>query len=236
MTYKILIAAPEAEIEQFTKVLSNMDDAVHILPVQTGMEAIKAVKQYKPDAVLLSVLLKDLHSFQAAEIIELLDWETDIYFLAADRYEEELYMRGFPYISHPFNDMKIDWLLNRIKQNQKKRSIRTGKLAVQLEESIVYLDPKDIIYISKNKEIKTVTIFTKTTSYESDYTLQELEKKLQNYEFFRVHKSYIVNLAYVKELKPYFNGAYNLYLEYYMHQPVPVSRNYVKGFREKLEI
>ncbi|WP_142285629.1 LytTR family DNA-binding domain-containing protein, partial [Bacillus cereus] len=99
-----------------------------------------------------------------------------------------------------------------------------------------YILPKDIVYVSKNKENKTVSIYTTNNQYISTYTLQELENKLNAYDFLRVHKSYLINMSYVKELKPYYNGTYNLYLDRYDEQPIPVSRNYVKRLRNNIEL
>ncbi len=44
--------------------------------------------------------------------------------------------------------------------------------------------PEDIVYVSKNKENKTVSIYTTNNQYISTYTLQELENKLNAYDFF----------------------------------------------------
>ncbi|MFD3446794.1 LytTR family transcriptional regulator DNA-binding domain-containing protein [Microbacteriaceae bacterium 4G12] len=41
---------------------------------------------------------------------------------------------------------------------------------------------------------------------------------------------------YVRELKHYYNGTYNLYLEGSIGQPIPVSRNYVKRLRNTMEL
>jgi len=63
----------------------------------------------------------------------------------------------------------------------------------------------------------------------------QLEEKLQMYDFFRTHKSYLVNLQYVSELEPWFNGAYNLTLKGEGHIRIPVSRTMVKELLKRLE-
>ena len=63
-----------------------------------------------------------------------------------------------------------------------------------------------------------------------------LEQKLEPFGFFRCHKSYLVNLASITEMKTWVNGAYNLLMDDARRSCIPVSRNYVKMLRLKLEI
>ncbi|MNU10873.1 Transcriptional regulatory protein YpdB [compost metagenome] len=66
--------------------------------------------------------------------------------------------------------------------------------------------------------------------------MQELEQKLAPYGFFRCHKSYLVRLEAITELKSWVNGAYDVRMDDAVRSRVPVSRNYVKELRLKLEI
>jgi DNA-binding LytR/AlgR family response regulator len=56
------------------------------------------------------------------------------------------------------------------------------------------------------------------------------------FSFFRTHKSYLVNLDHIKELRTWFSGSYNLIMEDAEQSEVPVSRNYVKGLRNRIEL
>ena len=109
-----------------------------------------------------------------------------------------------------------------------------SKLAVQGEESIVLIDPKDILYVYR--ENRDVFIKTSNKVYSTKYTLQALEEKLEIYPFFHTHRSYLVNLNFVQELVPWFNGAYTLILNNEERSEVPVSRTYVKALKELLGI
>jgi len=111
---------------------------------------------------------------------------------------------------------------------------KISKLAVQGEESIVLIDPKDILYVYR--ENRDVFIKTSDKVYSTKYTLQTLEEKLASYSFFHAHRSYLVNLNFAKELVPWFNGAYTLVLNDEERSRVPVSRAYVKALKDILEI
>lgn len=112
------------------------------------------------------------------------------------------------------------------------KTAKVSKLAVQTEESVTLIDPKEILYVYRENR----DVFIKTTNkvYPTRYTLQVLEDKLNSYPFFRTHRSYLVNLNYVRELVPWFNGAYTLILSDEKRSEVPVSRAFVKALKDTL--
>ncbi|MCR4429814.1 MAG: LytTR family transcriptional regulator [Tepidanaerobacteraceae bacterium] len=68
------------------------------------------------------------------------------------------------------------------------------------ENEIVFLTPNEIVMICCIKN-KLAEIYTKTgETYTIKNTLKEIESKLKGCKFFRSHKSYLVNLAYVKKI------------------------------------
>ena len=64
------------------------------------------------------------------------------------------------------------------------------------------------------------------------HTLQELTERLPANQFFRSHRSYLVNIYQVKEISPYFNGAYIMKLKDKNHSEVIVSRANVKRMKQ----
>lgn len=54
--------------------------------------------------------------------------------------------------------------------------------------------------------------------------------------FFRCHKSYIVNLDKIKEVYSWFNGTYKLIIDDFEKTEVPVSRLHVKEIKSELGI
>ena len=59
---------------------------------------------------------------------------------------------------------------------------------------------------------------------------KHMEEKLQGYNFYRVHKSYLVNLDYVEELIPSYNNGYAMKMKY-LEEKIPISRTQVKNVR-----
>ncbi|AHK41554.1 Response regulator [Bacillus anthracis str. SVA11] len=237
---KILLIMEEAEerrslAEKFIENIKN----VECFEASMGTEALFIMKKHTPDFVFLNSKLMDGTGFEYVNLLREVNCYSKFIFMGEDIEESITAFRfqAFYYLLRPFREEDLQFLLYRMgKEQGEKAKSYLRKLPIEGQEGIRYIFPEDIVYVSKNKENKTVSIYTTNNQYISTYTLQELENKLNAYDFLRVHKSYLINMSYVQELKPYYNGTYNLYLDKYDEQPIPVSRNYVKRLRNKIEL
>lgn len=221
--------------EKFIENIKN----VECFEASMGTEALFIMKKHTPDFVFLNSKLMDGTGFEYANLLMEVNCYAKFIFMGEDIEESITAFRfqAFYYLLRPFREEDLQFLLYRMgKEQGEKAKSYLRKLPIEGQEGIRYIFPEDIVYVSKNKENKTVSIYTTNNQYISTYTLQELENKLNAYDFLRVHKSYLINMSYVQELKPYYNGTYNLYLDKYDEQPIPVSRNYVKRLRNKIEL
>jgi two-component system, LytTR family, response regulator LytT len=242
MKFSVLIVDDEEPArEELGYMLSEQKDIHVVHQATTGMDAIRKVKEHKPDLVFLDIDLPDIKGLQVAEILAEIHSDIKIVFVTAyDQYAIDAFkIRAFHYILKPYDEEDINLVFLQLTKQVKplpQAVFHTPKLAIEMDGGIKYLSPKDIVYISKNKEDKSVTFHTTTKTYEAQYTLLELEKKLLPHAFFRVHKSYLINLDFVLELQPFYHSTYNLHLNDKQQTIVPVSRNYVKELRTRLEI
>ena len=63
-------------------------------------------------------------------------------------------------------------------------------------------------------------------------TMNNIERKLEPQKFIRVHRSFIVKVEMIKELKPYFNGEYIIVLK--SGKEIKSSKTYKSTITEKL--
>lgn len=89
----------------------------------------------------------------------------------------------------------------------------------------------DILYFSAKSPY--INIHHKSKKYLHKETLKSLETQLDNGQFVRVHKSYIVNIFAVVSYKSRLNGDYDLTLS--DDTKLRLSRNYVQIFKSRLE-
>jgi DNA-binding LytR/AlgR family response regulator len=68
----------------------------------------------------------------------------------------------------------------------------------------------------------------------TNFTLRELEERLDPDTFFRAHKATLVNLAQVKEIVPWFGGRFKLAMRGRDDADVVVSRAQARELRQRL--
>jgi ABC-2 type transport system ATP-binding protein len=138
----------------------------------------------------------------------------------------------------------LDELCNRILtlNNGRVDSIREGgetqtgalpfKIPVKLEGRVALLNPSEILYAEASKG--RTTLKTRDSLLPSQFTLNELEERLKRSGFFRAHRSFLVNLQYVREVIPYSRNSYSLGLDVPEQTEIPLSKGAAAELRELL--
>lgn len=241
MTVRVFIVDDEQPArEELAFMLGEIPGIELIGEAATGMDAVKKAKELKPDLMFLDIQLPDLTGLQVAELLNEFDFSIQVVFLTAyDHFAIEAFkLRAFHYLLKPYDleDLTevFDNYSNMVRESQLQTAQTKNKLAIETENGITYLSPHEIYFIEKQG--REVIIHTKAAKMKALFTLTELFEKLERFSFFRTHKSYLVNLEHIKELRTWFNGSYNLIMNNQEQSEVPVSRNYVKELREKVEL
>ncbi len=82
-----------------------------------------------------------------------------------------------------------------------------------------------------------ITILTRDVEGISNYrTLEDLQANLDANRFWRVHRSYLVNINRIKEVVPWFKSTYQLRMDDRRSSEVPVSRTQTRRLRELLKL
>lgn len=240
-TIRILVVDDERYArEELIFLLREFSNVDVIGDVARGETAIVQATQLQPDVVFLDVEMPGLSGIDVANALKGLKKVPLIVFATAyPQFATEAFrIEAIDYLLKPYNPDELAQTMNRIKRRLfPEESIQTknplGKLAVEKDGEIDYILVEDILYISpKGKNAKIVT---ESNEYEVKSSLKELEHKLTNFYFFRIHKSYLVNLHYVVKLTPWFNGAYELELTG-RSEKLPVSRNYARELQKRLDL
>ncbi|WP_456272244.1 LytR/AlgR family response regulator transcription factor [Bacillus sp. AK031] len=206
----------------------------------SGENAILQALQHSPDVVFLDVEMPKMNGMEAAKsLLELKKPPLIVFATAYPQFAAEAFRyEAVDYLLKPYDEKQLAQTVARIRKlltppPAADTSKHLGKLAVEGEGEILYLDPNDILFMYREEKVSK--IITKSGEYEVKTPLKDLESRLGAYPFFRIHKGYIVNLDYVTKLTPWFNGAFQLEIEG-KSEKLAVSRNYVKALRQKLEL
>lgn len=109
-----------------------------------------------------------------------------------------------------------------------------GLIPVEYQGKTILLEEENIIYIHSSNDYT----YIKTTKdkYLSRFTLKELELRLNPDQFYRCHRSYLVNIKKAKEVIPLYNGTLILIVNDEEKSEVPVSRAQARRIRQLLGI
>lgn len=111
------------------------------------------------------------------------------------------------------------------------RILNQQLMVIKGDETYV-LDVSKIIYIETIE--RRTFVYTKDTFYETKLKLYEMEERLCESGFFRVSKSCLVHLRYIKSLKNDINRRLRLTLE--SGEQIMVSRQYADEIKRRLEV
>jgi len=205
---------------------------------EDSIEALNFFKEIKEvDILFLDINMPNLDGISLANILCNFKKKPLIIFVTAYKeYAHDAFkVEAFDYLLKPYSKERIINILNKLEERNINIKVpnKENKITLSDGEKIIVLKKEDIICV-KAQERKTEIFFNKDRSI-SNKKISELEKELIETNFFRTHRSYIVNLDKVKEIDFYFNNTYLLILEN-MEEKVPVSRSYIKEFREIMNL
>ncbi|MAN58895.1 MAG: DNA-binding response regulator [Flavobacteriaceae bacterium] len=217
---KILIVEDEMVIAaNISLQLSELGyEVTGILP--RGEEALSHVKETEPDIVLMDIQLKGaLDGIETAKIMQQ-DSHIPIIYLTANA-DEAHFKRAkethpYAFISKPFKKLDlqraIELAVERITFRQglagstnvgeKSPSVRqvllSDRIFVRHNERMVKIDIGDILYVEADRNY--CRIFSKAKEYLLVTTLKDMDEKLPDRHFMRIHRSYIINIAQIEEI------------------------------------
>ncbi len=204
---------------------------------ESGDAALLKALQLQPDVVFLDVEMPRMNGMTAAKaLVELKKSPLIVFTTAYPQFAAEAFRyHAIDYLLKPYDEEQLQETVARIMNALVGTPDKhfAGKLAIEWDGDISYVEPKDILYMYRDD--KLTKLILKNGELETKMALKELENRLLAYHFFRFHKSFLVNLEYVTRLTPWFNGAYQLQIEG-RPEMLSVSRNYVKALRQRLEL
>jgi len=214
--FKILIVEDEMIIAaNISLQLSTLGyDVTGILP--RGEEALLHIKALQPDIVLLDINLKGkLDGIETALLMQQ-DYDIPIIYLTANaddvNFNRAKATNPYAFISKPFKKLDlqraIELTINRILSANSSERISSIKnnvpfilndcIFIRHHEKMIKVDIKDILYIEAERNY--ASIYTKSKKHLLVMTLKDIDEKLPDKHFLRIHRSFIINISQIDEL------------------------------------
>ena len=253
---RTIIVDDEAPARRELEFLLTEIDAIKLIgEAQNGISALKLIKKERPDLVFLDIQMPGKSGLEVADEVKDIDSAPQIIFLTAyDQYALEAFkVNAINYILKPYQEEEVQEAIKRIQdlypgqQNLEEKitdlvdelttdttKTEVNKLPVKTARGrIKLLEYNEIIYFhTKSKKVYAVS---DQQEYEVEENLSELEEKLGT-DFFRVHRSYIVNLTKIEEVIPWFKGKYQVVMAGENNKKIPVSRSKVKTLQQIFDL
>ncbi len=179
--------------KRIKEIMAEMKIPCIIRQFRSGGELLRALESF--DIVFLDIIMQDLDGMKTAQIFREKAPDKILIFVSSSReYVFEAYdVEAFQYLVKPVGDRKLKSVLQRAVLKTKSRSQEFIIVSRERQKKKLFLD--DIYYF----EIKGRMVYAHVAEGIFTYYEQigELEDKLQDYGFFRCHKSYLINLKYV---------------------------------------
>ena len=246
MSMRVLIVDDEPLArDELAYLLGQCEGVSAIAQADSIEEALGEMLEAPVDLIFLDIHLTNESGLSLAGKINKLKKPPMIIFATAyDDYAVKAFeLNATDYVLKPFELERIQQAVKKAygqyrkqqigePETQKQKDIGLQVLPIQMDERIYMLQVPEIIAIGiENGE---TTIYTKNMTYIIHEPLSALEKKIDGHPFLRVHRAFLINLKEIKEIQPWFNHTFQLTMSNGLK--IPVSRSYMKEFKEKVGI
>lgn len=196
------------------ELLSAHPDIEVIAECKNGLEAVKAVAEHKPDLLFLDVQMPKLTGF---DVLELIGAEVPVIFVTAyDEYAMKAFeVHAVDYLLKPVGKERLAAALQRVRTRSEEKPpvpvelSAAARPAGQFAERLVVKDGTRVTLIPVAKldyaeaQDDYVALASDGKKHLKQQTIASLEAALDQKQFVRIHRSYVVNLERVTRIEPY---------------------------------
>lgn len=246
----ILVDDEQLAREELSYLLKEFPDVEVLGTGRNGLEAVKLIENLEPDVVFLDVQMPGLDGFGVIQ--KLRDKNIPLpHFILATAYDQ--------YAIEAFRWEALDYLLKPIEKERLALAVERARKAItetktpQAEGPVLKLGPQrtkllvksnnrnfivdaqDVVYATIDDGL--ITVVATSVEGESNYrTIEELQSNLDPDTFWRVHRSFLVNIHRIKEVIPWFKSSFQLRMDDKKQSEIPVSRVQTKRLRALLKL
>jgi two-component system, LytTR family, response regulator len=205
-----------------------------------GPDTIDLVRETHPDLLFLDIRMPGMDGF---DIFDALTKDAAcalpkiIFTTAYDSYAIRAFdVNAVDYLLKPFTAERLHAAVQRAREDPRRRgdatvaALSNEDAAEQFVHRIVFKSRGRILFMPVSDlrcisaEENYVRLVTESESHLLRETMSRMEEKLDPEQFLRVHRSYIVNLQFLKEIRTEKHGDMVVILDNGMK--VPMSRGY----------
>ena len=249
----VVVDDEQLACDELSYLLRDFPEIEVIATGSNGLQAVDLIEKLEPELVFLDVQMPGLDGTGVVRRLREKDIDPPhfIFVTAHDHYAVEAFrLEAMDYLLKPVDKGRLAETIERARRIiQEKRapaepppsaakpstSPQRTKLLVRANSRHFIVDANELIYATIDNGL--ITLVTANLEGHSTYrTIEDLQANLDRELFWRVHRSYLVNINRIKEVVPWFKSSYQLRMDDKKHTEIPVSRVQTRRLRELFKL
>ena len=237
--------------DELAYLLNDFPEIELIARGSNGLEAVELIRKLEPELVFLDVNMPGLDGLGVVRRLREKDLDLPhfIFVTAYDQYAVEAFrLEAMDYLLKPVERPRLAETIERARRAIQEKRVPEAvfapkspapaprtKLLVRSANRNFIVDANDVIYATIDNGLITL-VATHLEGHSNYRTIEDLQANLDRDMFWRVHRSYLVNINKIKEVVPWFKSSYQLRMDDKKHTEVPVSRVQTRRLRELFKL
>jgi two-component system LytT family response regulator len=218
---RVIVIDDEPLARDSIRALLQDDPAVRVVGEGTGANGAALIARTRPDLMFLDIQMPEVDGFALLDQVGADAVPAIIFVTAYDRYALRAFeVHALDYLLKPFDDRRFATALAvakervrasrrgeadaRIAELLQERAVPRKRFLIPSRDKTVVVDPAQIDWIEAADYY--VSLHCGAASHLLRQTMEEVEAQLDPRQFFRIHRSAIVNVDRVREIHPLFRG------------------------------
>ena len=250
----VIVDDEQLACDELAYLLRDFPEVEVVATARNGLEAVQLIQKAEPDLAFLDVHMPGQDGM--AVVRELRESGVDLpHFIFVTAYEqyavEAFRLEAMDYLLKPVDKTRLAETIDRARRavTEKKTAAtpqaaaaiappaqpHRTKLLIRNANRNFIVDAQDVIYATIDNGLITL-VATNVEGHSNYRTIEDLQANLDKETFWRVHRSFLVNIHKIKEVVPWFKSSYQLRMDDKKHTEIPVSRVQTKRLRELLKL
>jgi DNA-binding LytR/AlgR family response regulator len=212
-----------------------------------GPSAVKMLEELRPKLAFLDI---HLPGFDGFEVLSRSRHRPLVVFVTAyDQYAIRAFEENaVDYLLKPFSPERVREAVERVEQRNRSLSPEVldslvsalsrdrflRRFSVRQGEEILIVPESQAVFFKATE--KRVFLCTDQREFAADFTLKELEERLDPERFLRIHKSFIVAVDRVRKVSRWFREHYVVVMDDRAGTRLTVGRGHLQAFRRRFNL
>lgn len=197
----VIVEDNKSELENLAwKLEKNCPQIDIIARCRSGEEAVQTIHQLRPDVLFLDIQLGTMTGFDVLDRLQHIHFEV-IFTTGHNEYAIQainaLHNKPVYYLLKPIKQTELVTAVNKVWKLIGSAPAPVNRLAAPIQQQLHLLELDDIAYCESANNQTIFHFGNRREDMLIKKTLRHYEKELPPRQFFRIHRSYIVNRDYI---------------------------------------